>query len=211
MVMDFHNLVIGALAAGSFGITCSPGDANFSLRVVAEGDAWAHFRILKLKFRLVASDVITAALAAGYVGGIQDSPPITQLTVMELIPATVRGVQQTCYSDWVVVPKKDLAGPFPWYKTIPGAADSTEEAPGQIRLAGSTTSAFTLEIRGTIEFKTGVATANTPLAANLSRQIREERHLTAVLAEKERLMRIISAPPAVLSAKNAPVLPSARP
>jgi hypothetical protein len=92
----------------------------------------------------------------------------------------------------VNVSKSDLAGPFPWYKTVVGTADATEESPGLVTIAGTGTDPFVAEFRGVFHFKTSVATANTPMALNLRRRIHEERALGAIIAQKNVLMRILS-------------------
>jgi hypothetical protein len=109
-----------------------------------------------------------------------------------LLPSTVISAGQSIPSEWVNVSKSDLAGPFPWYKTVVGTADPTEESPGLVTIAGTSTDAFVAEFRGVFEFKTSVATANTPLGVNLRRRIHEERALSAILAQKNVLMRILS-------------------
>jgi len=189
-----HFLLQNALAGGFASILASP-NANLSPRALDEADAWAHFRILSLKFRLHANETITAMLAAGYVGGIQDTPPTTFPNTSELLPCCFRGIAQTVPSDWVHVPRKDLAGPFPWYKTIPGAADATEEAPGSIQIVGSATSAFSIEMVALFEFKTAVSTGNTPLEVQIRQKIREERRQRADMLERDRLLKTMSVVP----------------
>lgn len=197
-IVPFHFVSSGALVAGSFVFLLNP--AAFP-RVLAEADAWAHFRVRSLRFRLLPTSPITGAQVIGYVGGVQDTSPTTLVQVSELIPSAGKGVGQTVPTEWVVVPKMDLAGPFPWYKTVVGAADATEESPGLVTIAGTGTDAVISEYRGVFEFKTSVATANTPLALSLRKRIHEERTLNAIVAQRTLLMRILSTgtPPAVSS------------
>jgi hypothetical protein len=201
--IPFHTIFQSTLSGGAFGFPAAPNN-NVSARLFVEADAWAHFRIKKLKFRLLCNDTITALLGVGFVGGIQDTPPANTTQLAELLTSTFRGIQQTVPSDWMSVPKKDLAGPLPWYKTVIGSADSTEEAPGAIVLCGSASSAFTLEMRGVFEFKTSVATANTPLYSEFLRFTREKRVAKIDEVERAKLVKVLSpstAPP-VLDVKK---------
>ncbi len=190
--MPFHVTTSGALAAGVYSFAVQP--ASFP-RVQLEADVWAHFRVRKLSFRQLPTSPITVGQIAGYVGGIEDTPPATAVQVSELLPSCSKGVGQTTPTNWVHVPRADLAGPFPWYKSQPGTADPTEESPGQIVVVGTGTEAYILEIKGVFEFKTSVNSGNTPLSLKLRAMIREER--LAYVREKERLalLRVLKTPP----------------
>ncbi len=187
--MPFHYVVNTTFTAGVLSMTLAP--ALFP-RVQLEADVWAHFRVRKLSFRLLPTSPSTVAQALGFVGGIEDTPPSTFQQVTELIPSTIKGVGQTVPSPWVHVPKRDLAGPFPWYKTVPGTADSTEESPGQCIAVGTGTEAVTVEFKGVIEFKTSLNSANTPLAVRLREMIRKERQAFVLEAEKNRLLKVMA-------------------
>lgn len=189
----FHFLLAGTLTAGTVTLLVSP-NSNFSPRAFVEADSWAHFRIKALSFRIHPLNAVTNAQAAGYCGGIQDTPPGTLAAVSELIPSCILGGRTTRPSDWVRVPKSDLAGPLPWYKTIPGNADATEEAPGTITVIGTGTDGYQLELRGMFEFKTAVATANTPLAKQLQELVRKEKISSVMSAERALLLKILSTP-----------------
>jgi len=191
--MPFHFFFSTAMVGGTLNLTCTP--ANFSSRAGVEADAWAHFKVRNLRFRLHPNtDSGLNPRAAGWVGGVQDTPPSTITQVMELLPSTIITDNQTTPSDWVSVPKADLAGPFPWYKTVAGAADPTEESPGAIIIAGTGTEVIQLEIRGIFEFKTSVATANTPAARMLRERVRAERLASLTQKEKEVLLKILQSP-----------------
>lgn len=195
-IVPFHACLNANLASNTFGIPLLP--ASFS-RAAAEADTWAHFRVPSLSFRLLPTPS-AGIMAAGYVGGVEDTPPATFNTISELIPSCFLGLGQTCPTNWIRVPRIDLAGPFPWYKSVAGAADPTEESPGALRLGGSgATDFFALEVKGTFEFKTAVSTANTPLAVRVRAQLREERRDAIVRRERDLLLQILSkASPAVL-------------
>ncbi len=176
--VQFHGIIAATLTAGVQQLLLNPsvlsGVGMSRLGTVA--DTYAHYRVKQLAFRLMPGAARSNDMAAGYVGGVQDTPPSTNAQVMELLPACYLGLSQTVPTEWVRVPKADLAGPLPWYKSLTGGADATEEQPGAIFVtAVAATDPFDLEIRATYEFKTAVAPANTPAAVAARRTIREER------------------------------------
>jgi len=170
--------------------------AGLSPRVAVEADQWSHFRLLKLKFRIHPAFTYTGAVlndrAVGFVGGVQDVLPATLSDVMELLPSTYQSTFSTHPSDWVDVPQKDLAGALPWYKAVVGAADTTEEVPGYICIAGTTTQVVVIEFKGVFEFKTAVAAANSPEEAALRVKIRESRIRTHKDRERAKLLIALS-------------------
>lgn len=188
--LPFHTYFNIALVGGSTTITVSP-NVTLSQRMTTEADAWAHFRVRSLAFRLHPV-TRTGDQLVGFVGGIQDTIPTTRSQVGELIPSTVLGLLATMPTEWVHPSKSEIAGPFPWYKALPGTADPTEESPGQICVVGTGTDSFTLEIRGVFEFKTSVATANTPLAVAARASIREERVRAQIANERRILSKILT-------------------
>ena len=198
MLLPFRFTLSGTLSSGLSGFVLQPS-ANFGTRALAEADAWAHFRVRRFAFRLHrGATAASAGCAAGYVGGIQDTPPATFAAVSELLPSTVFSSVTTTPSSWVQVPPKDLAGPFPWYKSIPGAADPTEEAPGQIIIASTASGSdtFLLEMKGVFEFKTAVSTANTPEELRLLQARREIRKARQLEAEQRAMARVLAGTPA---------------
>ena len=130
----------------------------------------------------------------GVVGGVQDTPPATVGAVMELIPSAFMQALTTVPTEWVNVGKDDLAGPLPWYKSIPGTADATEEAPGLLVGAGTGSQFLTGELRGVFEFKTSTAPANTPAALVLAARMREEKVKAAQLRERARFLAVLAVP-----------------
>lgn len=190
--IPFHQIVTNAFVAGLFGFSAHP--TGVGGRILTEADAWAHFRWRRFSFRLLRVGTVTSAQAAGWVGGVQDTSPSTIAQVAELLPSTLLQGTSTVPSSWVHVRKVDLSGPFTWYKTLPGTADATEEAPAIISVVGTGTETFFLEIRGEIEFKTGVSTGNTPEELALRerlRQIRSERERAMAAASIQRLMCVV--------------------
>lgn len=188
-IVPFHYINSSQFAGGILTFFLIP--AAFP-RVLTEADAWCHFRVKKLSMRLLPTSPSTVPQALGYVGGVEDTPPANFSQVSELIPSTVKGVGQTTPSSWVHVPKSDLAGPFPWYKTIQGTADPTEESPGAIIAVGTGTEAVIIEFKGKFEFKTSVATANTPMQLQLRECVRRERMLNAQIVERDRILKILA-------------------
>jgi hypothetical protein len=101
------------------------------------------------------------------------------------------GGRQTNPTNWVSVPKSELAGPFPWYKTIPGGTDVTEELPGVIYVAGTTTDPYTMEVSGVFEFKSSIATNNTPAAVVLKQQLRDVRVRSALERRRAEMLAVL--------------------
>jgi len=199
-LLEFHFLLATTLTSGAATILMNAGLlGSFSSRIGTEADFWAHFRFKQLRFRLRVTPSTVAAQFAGFVGGVQDTPPGTAQAVMELLPSCMMDLDQTVPSEWITVSRSELAGPLPWYKTIQGTADSTEEAPGQLVVVGTGSEAFGVELRGVIEFKTAVSTANTPMAIRLRALARAER-LEAERERESRAIRAILAPHAPVSA-----------
>lgn len=206
-VLPFHCFADVTMTAGAFATPLSPSTIN-SARAAAAADTWAHFRVRKLKFRLHPYPLAQAGQALGYVGGVQDTPPSTLAQVMELLPAVYwaggapaanapnRTQQPT---EWQTVSKSELAGPLPWYKSLPGGADATEEAPGLIVGAGTGTDHLHIEFRGVFEFKTSVSPANTPAALELRAKLRADRILREKELERTHLLGVLSTSPVALS------------
>lgn len=201
-IIPFHTYSHANLVASTNQILVQPS-ASLSPRCFAEADAWAHFRVKMLKFRLHPF-TRTGDLLVGYVGGVQDTSPASLTQVGELLPSAILGMTATVPTEWVNVTGSELAGPFPWYKSVPGTADPTEESPGVIVLYGGGTDGFTLEIKGVIEFKTAVATGNTPLERERILKCREERVLGIRAAERDRILKVL-APAAAITAQGKTV------
>lgn len=191
----FHGWLTGADAATQVLVNLNPTNMNVApatlTRVPNVADNYAHYRILALKFRLVPSDAANF-IAVGYVGGVQDTPPSTLDQVMELIPSVAQGIGQTVPTNWVKVPRSELAGPLPWYKTILGGADATEESPGILVLVHTTLHVYRVELFIEYEFKVGVAPANTPVALALANELVAARRKAVLEAERARLLRVLS-------------------
>lgn len=203
--LPVHGMVFPALTAGALALQLSPSSIG-STRAAAVADNWAHFRVRKFKFRLHPSPLAASGQALGYVGGQQDTPPATTPQIMELIPSVFISTaapaanapnRTTQPTEWVNIPRSDLAGPFPWYKSLPGGADVTEEAPGILVGAGTATEAMVIEYRGLFEFKTSVAPANTPAAVDMRARLRAERVNREKEHERMLLLGILSTQPVI--------------
>jgi len=118
------------------------------------------------------------------------------LQLIELLPSALLSTFQSVPTEWVRVPSKDLAGPFPWYKTISGTPDTTEEFPGSIQIVGNGTNTFLLEVRAVVELKEAVAPANTPLEVDMAKKRRQMKELAAAMAARDSILRVMSLPPA---------------
>ncbi len=195
-VVPIHALLQTTLGGGgTFGTGLNPNllGTLCSQRLLVESDAWAHYRILDFKFR-IHRDVCTGLQAVGVVGGVQDTNPGTVQQIMELLPSTVMLANYTKPSDWITVSKSELAGPLPWYKTVPGTADTTEEYPAALMMFGPATDVIDVEIIARYEFKTSVSPANTPEEAQLVARLREIRKQQAIRTEKSRLLQVLTGP-----------------
>jgi len=202
--VPFHTFQTTPLVGGVFSVFLSP-NATISPRSLIEADAWAHFRVKSYAFRIHPSgSTVTNPQAVGYVGGVQDTVPNTVAGIMELLPSTVMVQDTSVPTEWIRPSKSELSGPLPWYKTIPGTADPTEEAPGAVCVSGGATDIVFIEHRGVFEFKTAVATGNTPMAVAAIRQLREERIRSVLQSERDALLKILAAPPASTSVTGAP-------
>jgi len=186
---------------GSSVLTMYP--ASFP-RVLVEADAWAHFRVRALKFRLLPSANEDAGGTfvvgcVGFAGGLEDTPPATLAAISELIPSVCLPGHQNNPTNWIVVSKKELAGPFPWYKTIQGTADTTEEAPGQMCIysAINTAAKWYIEYKGVFEFKTSMAAGSTPLYLEFLKKVREDRIRKRDVDERSKLLKVLGSPAGV--------------
>ncbi len=182
--IPFHVFQNAALVSGANNFTLNP--VALSGRLSTEADAWALFRVVALRFRLHPISNTNAAQAAGFLGGVSDTNPTTIAQISELVSSCILTANNTHPTEWVVVPQQDLAGPLPWYKTIAGASVYEESFPGVLYIAGSTTNAFGLEVRGIYEFRQAVAAANTPAALQARQLLRLER-------ERATAMRMVDA------------------
>jgi len=194
VVARFHFLWAATLAGGTSSLQVSPsGLASLSTRMAAMADEYAHFAVRALRFCLHPSG--TGTQTAGFAGGVQDTPPTSNIQITELLPSVVRGTAETVPTRWVEVPKQDLRGPFPWYKSLNGGADTTEEAPGTLNL-GSTiaTDTMIVEVFIDVAFKTAVAPANTPVEIAARKQLRDARLKRLVAQERAVITRILTGP-----------------
>lgn len=195
--MPFHSIV-PITSVGSTVLTATP--TNLSARAGSEADAWGHFKMTKLAFRILPQSGVSAAntydLILGYVGGVQDTQPATVANIGELLPSVYSPSTQTIPSNWVHVPRVDLAGPLPWYKSIAGTADATEEAPGSLCIyatqAAGTNGTRYIELVGEFVFKTSVATANTPAAVMARKAVHDWRLKKVDDDERDRIIRLLS-------------------
>ncbi len=164
------------LASGAGTVVCNP--AGLSIHLATLADTYELYRIKELEFRLHPNSTRTAAQVAAYYPGVVDTPPSTAGTIAENLNRVVLGSTSTVPTNWCKVDPPALQGYLPWYKTIAGTLDSSEEIQGYIFLVGTGTEVYSLELRGICEFKNPVATGNTPqVRAALKRQQDKQRVL----------------------------------
>ncbi len=202
----FHYILQGTAAGNVFQFNVQPS-SNFGTRVVVEADVWAHFRVKNLKFRLHPS-AGSGSAAAGFVGGVQDTLPGTLAQVSELLPSVFTSTDSTVPTEWALPTRQELAGALPWYKSVPGSADATEESVGSMCVwTSGATDVFYLEMRGVFEFKTSVSTGNTP--AQLARVMaeRDERREASRARQRDLLLEVLAAPQRSSPPQAAAIVP----
>lgn len=182
-----------ALAAGVTTVSLIPGNFVGSTRMVAAVDGYAFFRIRRLRFRLHRT-ADTNLQVAGYIPGNPNTLPSTVTQMGELMYGTTLVPSYTQPSQWVSVGKRELAGPLPWYKTVPGTDPLDFEAPGSIQILGTSTGAVLFEMEGEYEFKEALSTGNTPAIAELVRRERALRRQEVENATRAKLLRALSTP-----------------
>jgi predicted enzyme related to lactoylglutathione lyase len=188
---EFSVLAAVTLAAGANNVAMNPSLAS---RLSALADAYEFYRLRKLKFRVHPNGTQSNMVAAVFQAGVVDTAPTTVLQCSEGVNSTFNGSRATVPSAWCEVAPEDLKGAFPWYKSVQGTPDTSEEIVGYIYLAGSTTESISLEVRGVMEFKQSIAPANTPMEVELRARLRQERQAAAATREREVLLKALSPP-----------------
>lgn len=195
-LLPFHFLSTVTLSGGTSSFSLNPSALVGTTRIPAVADTWAHFRVKKFAYRMHPRTSLTGPASAAFVGGVQDTLPGSLAQVMELLPAAFISNQATVPTEWIHVKKQELSGALPWYKSLIGTADATEEAPGVMSFVGSGTDVLYVEFRGIYEFKTSVSTGNTPQEAILRAKLREERILLHRDRERTKLLSALAVPTA---------------
>ncbi len=193
--VPIHFTIASSFSSGIFVPTLSPTDlAAYSTRLAALADEYCHYRIKSFRCRLhPPASAAAAPQALGVIGGVQDTLPGTVAQITELIPSTFLSHETTVPTEWVNVPKQDLQGPLPWYKSIRGSADVTEETPGYLVAAGGASDVVYIEVRALYEFKTAVAPANTPAYLALRKQLLAARVDSERQKNRDVILRTLSA------------------
>ncbi len=188
--------ISGALAAGVAVLAVAPV-ASFCPRASAIADTYAMYQVRKLRFRLLKVTV-TGTMAACYIAGITDNGPATVTAASESHAHVFNTVSQVVHSNWVKVPRGDLRGMHPWYKTVPGTPETAEESAGSIYFVGTGTDSYAIEMQVQFAFRDAVSTTDTPVAVELRRLLREE--IWRARREKERkelLTQLAPLPPPI--------------
>lgn len=192
ILLAFHLFCSGTVTLSVAAFSVSPsGLSSFQTRLSAEADAWTKFRFRSLKFRIFPTG---NGYTAAFVPGIQDTNTFaSQAAASEVVPAANLTTSTSVPSEWIKVPDQDLRGVFPWYKSLAGGADSTEEAPGQFSIYSSAANgAYSIEIRGVIEFAGSVPPANTPEEVALLKALRARREREARERERAGILSVLS-------------------
>lgn len=178
--VPFHRATAIAVSGAAGTLTMSPG---ISLRTSNIADNYCLYRFAELKYRLHPASTRTAAFhSAAYYPGIIDTAPVTTQVNTENMHAAVLGLNQTVCTEWKHVDRQSLRGYFPWYKTVSGSLDPSEETQGNIYVVSVGTESVYIEYEGVIEFKS-------PSDPGVTPQLSEQ---SAVKREKTRLLKILS-------------------
>jgi hypothetical protein len=194
-IVPFHYMNTSA-AVGNQIITAVSCNTAFSSRVTLEGDIYQFWRCRELEYRLhPSSDGGTGrnATALAFYPGIVDTAPATLPDISENVHVTYSSQFSTVPSQWVRIPHKSLRGEFPWYKTIAGSQDISEEVLGFLcAWSSNATGLVTFEWRGIIEFKDPVDDSNTPLLREARRKARELRRKAIDMVARRKLLGVIT-------------------
>jgi len=178
----FHNLVV-AVFTTSGQLIVSP-NSTLSARLAAIADDFSEYRFKSLEFRLHPDAIATQVCAVTYLPGIVDTPPATLADISQELCVAYQVLGMSIPSEWKRVPAGVLAGMHPWYKTVPGTPEASEEQQGVLCYFESSggQSAEYIEIRGVCEFRGAVAAGNTPLDRALATRRREKARIMGLLA-----------------------------
>lgn len=192
IAVPVHVFASTAAASNTAAFSASPsGLITFATRLAGLADEWTMFRWSSLRFRL---HPVGTSVTCAYIPGVQDANTFnSRSTAAEVVSSVVMTSVRTTPTEWCAVSKDDLSGPFPWYKSLAGGADSTEEAPGQFSLyTGGATDAYALEIKGVIMFKGSVPPANTPEEARLLKELHRVRREAYARSVRDALLKALA-------------------
>jgi len=154
-------------------------------RLTAIADSYDEYRFESFKFRI--RDGQASNQAACFIPGIVDTPPATLSAVGEVLNSVMIGVGETIPSNWSNISKGVLSGMHPWYKTVAGTPESSEEIQGNVCIfegSGAGVSVV-LEISGVCAMRAGVNAGNTPLDRQLALRRREKQRIVSLLASPD--------------------------
>ncbi len=177
-----HRVALTTLAAGAGSLQCAP--AQMSTRANAIADDFAEYRIVSLKYRLHPNGTRTAMQGLCYIPGVTDTAPATLSAISETMDTIFLGVSATTPTAWHSVGLPELKGYNVWYKTVAGTPETATEQPGSVYMIGAGTEVVAWEFFCVFEFRGGVDNSVTPAV----------RAFKAQVAEKQRLLRILSTP-----------------
>lgn len=202
----FHAVVAYTLSGGVLAVPIRPDASGIAIpRLTTAADVWALWRMKRFRFRLLCNTQSTAVdSVVGYYGKAPaTTAPATVQTITELGKFSLVTTKQTSHGQWVRVPKSLMMGQMPFYQTQGGStgADVAEEDCGTMYLFGSSTGPLSVEISGTILFKSPVDGTNTPLSlpaamralavAQQELELAQKCHDAVVEKERQRLLRIL--------------------
>lgn len=195
--VSLHFIWTGSLVAGAaLANVNATGLGALSTRFLTEADGWALFKYTSFKFRVHPSNV-SANQVVGFTP-IADTSPSTIAQVMELRSSVYIDQSQTVPTEWIDVAPGVLHGQLPWYRTVDGSFDVTEENPGRMIIVGTGTDTFAVEFKTDVKFKDALAPANTPQELKVLHDRRDSRMEERDSHLRAALMQLLQSPPVLL-------------
>lgn len=179
-----HETQSAAMISGQATVSLSPATFTSLSSLAGQFDM---YKVTRLRFRMHPATSTTIALAACYIPGISDNLPVGTVACAQVSDHTYIGGDTTVPSSWCQVPSAGLKGYMNWYKTVVGSPDAAEEVQGVIRLGGSSTEVYQLEVEATYLFKNLLPDSATPMTP-------AERGARETIALRDKLLRVMGHP-----------------
>ncbi len=180
--IPFRCLLNPTTAPGTGLATIGFSPATVNSRLATLADSFDLFRLVEMRFRLIPN---STGQAMCWSPGIADTPPASIAAINEVLSSCQLPSVAVAMGNWVTVPKAELAGSLPWYKTVAGTPESWDEQPGQFYFAGNGSATCFAELEGVIEFKGAIDAASTPALRAKTHMARERERLLAILASEK--------------------------
>lgn len=168
------------MSAGAGSLATDP--TTLGTRATILSDGFALYRIVGMRYRLHPGTRSTTQVLAWY-PGIVDTAPGSIIINSENPNSVVLATGQTSPTAWAKLSRKEVQGYFTWYKSKAGSLDPSEETQGTFYVNGTGAEQCLIEFEVQMQFRAPVDVSTTPAV----------RENAAVLRERDRLLRILSA------------------